>query len=397
MIRLSAALVVAALGVLIAGVATSRLLLVYVAIGISAAALLVLAVGVVLKRDELFAEQARPVAVPAGVGGSAYGDSAYGDSAHGAGAHGGWPSSRPAQQAPAQQAHDGTPARPGAWPPPVPGFPAAPAAANALSSPAPSPVGPASFRRPPAPPTRADPVLPWSDSLPTRVDIGGTPLGDAAAPDKLAPMTSGTSVFDKPAFGAPQPAEAAAEAMSAVSATEAPAARPDAPVTSPEPDSAQVPPSWLDDVDDDLDSGTARRDWLTADEDAEDADPAPDAAWEVTADDDEAGDAVADSDAGPDPRTDTDLDIGLDHGADPDADLPGLLDDDDLSSHDPEVPPPAAKPSATGQVTVVPGVPRYHDEDCILIRFMADGDVQHMTMAEAEKAGCTPCRACQPE
>ena len=51
----------------------------------------------------------------------------------------------------------------------------------------------------------------------------------------------------------------------------------------------------------------------------------------------------------------------------------------------------------TGQVTVVPGVPRYHDEDCILIRFMADEDLQRMTVPEAEKAGCTPCRACQPE
>ena len=45
MIRFSAALVVVAIGVLIAGVATSSLLLVYVAIGISAVALLVLGRG----------------------------------------------------------------------------------------------------------------------------------------------------------------------------------------------------------------------------------------------------------------------------------------------------------------------------------------------------------------
>jgi hypothetical protein len=43
---------------------------------------------------------------------------------------------------------------------------------------------------------------------------------------------------------------------------------------------------------------------------------------------------------------------------------------------------------------VVPGVPRYHKENCILIRFMSDGDLQKMTMAEATEAGCTPCRAC---
>jgi hypothetical protein len=45
---------------------------------------------------------------------------------------------------------------------------------------------------------------------------------------------------------------------------------------------------------------------------------------------------------------------------------------------------------------VVPGVPRYHDEDCILIRFMADDDLQKMTLRQATEAGCTPCRACQP-
>jgi hypothetical protein len=28
---------------------------------------------------------------------------------------------------------------------------------------------------------------------------------------------------------------------------------------------------------------------------------------------------------------------------------------------------------------------------------MDDEDVQRMTVEEAEKAGCTPCSACQPE
>jgi len=52
--------------------------------------------------------------------------------------------------------------------------------------------------------------------------------------------------------------------------------------------------------------------------------------------------------------------------------------------------------SSTKQVTVVPGVPRYHLEECILIRFMADDDLQKMTVKQATEAGCTPCRACQP-
>ena len=69
MIRFSAVLVVAAIGVLIGGVATSKLLLVYVAIGVAAAALVALAIGVVLKREELFGEQGqRPAGASANAG-----------------------------------------------------------------------------------------------------------------------------------------------------------------------------------------------------------------------------------------------------------------------------------------------------------------------------------------
>ena len=53
--------------------------------------------------------------------------------------------------------------------------------------------------------------------------------------------------------------------------------------------------------------------------------------------------------------------------------------------------------SSQRQVTVVPGVPRYHEENCILVRFMDDTDIQRMTEREAAQAGCTPCRACQPD
>jgi hypothetical protein len=65
-IRFSAALVAVAIGVLIGGIATSRLLLVYVAIAVSAVALVALAIGVVLKREELFGEAQG--LVPAGAG-----------------------------------------------------------------------------------------------------------------------------------------------------------------------------------------------------------------------------------------------------------------------------------------------------------------------------------------
>ena len=66
MIRFSAGLVVVAIGVLIGGVATSKLSLVYVAIAVSAFALIVLAIGVALKRDELFGSG--PELAPAGAG-----------------------------------------------------------------------------------------------------------------------------------------------------------------------------------------------------------------------------------------------------------------------------------------------------------------------------------------
>ena len=49
------------------------------------------------------------------------------------------------------------------------------------------------------------------------------------------------------------------------------------------------------------------------------------------------------------------------------------------------------------QVTVVPGVPRYHRRGCILIRFLSDGDLEISTRRAAEAAGLVPCKACQPD
>ena len=56
MIRFSAFLVAVAVGLLVAGVVTSRLALVYGAIGVSGVALLALGVGVLIKRRELFGQ-----------------------------------------------------------------------------------------------------------------------------------------------------------------------------------------------------------------------------------------------------------------------------------------------------------------------------------------------------
>ena len=58
---------------------------------------------------------------------------------------------------------------------------------------------------------------------------------------------------------------------------------------------------------------------------------------------------------------------------------------------------PSITPDPQMEVTVVPGVPRYHTADCILIRFMGESDLERMTLSAARDSGCTPCRACQPD
>jgi hypothetical protein len=66
-----------------------------------------------------------------------------------------------------------------------------------------------------------------------------------------------------------------------------------------------------------------------------------------------------------------------------------------------EVAEPAADGSAAtpldGDVTIVPGITRYHRRRCILIRFLSDGDLETMTRGAAEAAGSMPCKACQPD
>jgi hypothetical protein len=49
------------------------------------------------------------------------------------------------------------------------------------------------------------------------------------------------------------------------------------------------------------------------------------------------------------------------------------------------------------EVTIVPGVARYHRRGCILIRFLSDGDLETTTRGEAEATDLVPCKACQPD
>ena len=53
--------------------------------------------------------------------------------------------------------------------------------------------------------------------------------------------------------------------------------------------------------------------------------------------------------------------------------------------------------SISGQVTIVPGIGRYHRSQCILIRFLGSDDLETMTREAAEDAALAPCRACQPD
>ncbi len=157
---------------------------------------------------------------------------------------------------------------------------------------------------------------------------------------------------------------------------------------------------------------------------AKDADVAGDAAWASARDDGDAGDLGAEAaddarDAG-EPAGAEDLRPGAGAAAD---DAPGAGDADesaDAGQAAPDRKPPPAddrdqkaeekpdKPSTDeeddsgatpvdGEVTIVPGVSRYHRRGCILIRFLSDGNLETMTRGEAEAAGSIACKACQPD
>lgn len=453
MIRFSAALVVVAIGVLIGGVATSSLLLVYLAIGVSALALVVLAVGVALKRDELFVDAARPASSSAqerpeqSAGLHEFGQQRAPESQ----AVSGWPEAanwQGAQSGPAQDsvaAGAGAPwsafgrgdssqassMRLGAWPPAEPGFPAAAAAASGTSAPS----KPSGLRRA-EPPTRADPVLPWADALPTRVDIvkGGGPA--EPAPNWLAdeddkpagPPAGGTpaapqspDVDDAAGHGWPAtdleagPTLAAGTVLEEDTVLEADTTESEAitePEANAEPEADTIAASSAAEADED----TTHAMWSTISwgADADDTDVRTEHISAGTEDS-----ASAEDSASTEGTDDIDASAG-DTEASPDATVAGIDEvgpsageaDEVLEAGQPaeeaeprepndsaeSSEPAEGKPSSSvGQVTVVPGVPRYHEADCILIRFMDDESLQRMTVAEAEEAGCTPCRACQPE
>jgi hypothetical protein len=309
-IRFSAFLVVVAVGLLVAGVVTSKLMLVYVAIGVSGVALLALAVGALVKRKELFGpstsaepQLARPESAALHV--------------------------TPAQAAP-QPAPQAAP-----WQEMVPAGPAWPAAAP---QPAPSRAGYRSAEQPlPPQPVPAPGQGTWEWPQ------------DAPATQEMPRITS-----------VPAPAS------SAPSESQPPQDQP--PQDQP---TAQAELPVLDE--------------LPA-EDQHEAKDQPEAEHHHEAEHEEtqilravtraaADEAPAPPDAAPDAA-------------------PASAEEPEPAAVTPDAPDPV---DLQREVTVVPGVPRYHIPHCLLIRFMGQGDLEKMTLGAARQAGCTPCRACLPD
>jgi hypothetical protein len=380
-IRFSAFLVVAAVGTLIAGVVTSKLLLVYIAIGVSGLALLALGAGAVVHWREL---TGKPETAAAGTGAQA-------------------PSPPPA-----------------VVPPPVTvPEPAAAQVASAAAGTAPAWSGaiPAGSSRSGYPPPAARPPAPsewrWRDdpapreaaadkpaaSFTARGDSGPAVAADPpSVPDDDLPVQDQTMIFRQPdqtmifrvqpsAEPEPSPAEPAL-------AADAPAA--DAPVADVTAAEDTAAAADTDEVD------TDAADTDAADTDAESATPV--SAAEPAADTPADSALATSSKPATEPAVDTAPadDIAPADEPAPAADEPEPADDittitKAAAPSSDAAPASGAAPSSDLEVTVVPGVPRYHRATCILIRFMGDSDLDKVTVAAAKEAGCTPCRACLPD
>jgi hypothetical protein len=401
-IRFSAALVVVAIGVLIGGMAASSLLLVYVAIGLSVVALLTLALGVALKREEIFGEQGQSALVGQGVNagfeqerpGSAasaersaapgrqdvYGErfgqhaAAFGQAAWAAAPdmHSGLPGG------PSSPSHSDAPTtsapRTGAgapWSPPAaPAAPETPPWRERFASPAP---------QRPAAQTRVDTALTRADLAKTRTDMAEAKAGlteakadpTEAKADPAPGRSAALDWFDR--IASAQPADD-------IEAEDAGAA--DSPVDVASVDEADSPAGDANAGTEDATTEAEAADTEDATTEAEAADT--NAAANTVVGNTVVGDTIV-RDTVAEPST-----AGSD--AEPEAEdgVPAEASD---SSADGD----QENRSGQREVTVVPGVPRYHDANCILIRFMGDDDLQKMTLDEATEAGCTPCRACVPE
>ncbi|MDQ2811134.1 MAG: hypothetical protein M3Z75_04450 [Actinomycetota bacterium] len=309
MIRFSSFLVVVALGLLVAGGVTSRLMLVYIAIGVSGVALLSLGIGAAVHWRELFGTPrtaASDVAAPALAPVPA----------------------QPAQVALAQVAPTRAERQ---WPePPAPGRPVREAAAAAVW----------------------DSAVPFTGTFPAVLPRSQAP-GPGTAEHSPARPPAPPSRSAEPA-GSPEPAPAPAPAQPHATDQPHPGAPAEIISARPEPPAAPAPPETPD---------------APASPAPERAAPAPEPAKSAP------NTAPGPAESAPAASV-----------AEIVSPAPGAVADTS-----------GAGPQAQTIVTVVPGVPRYHDAGCILIRFMGEDDLDTIPLAAARDAGCTPCRACLPD
>jgi hypothetical protein len=316
-IRFSAVLVAVAIGVLVAGIAASDLMLVYIAIVLSAVALVALAIGVALKREELFgdAQGLQGERAPAGA-----------------------PSAQPAYAA-------GSDSQAKVTPPPLAGAAvgsggatvlartAAQAGTAASSSGATAPAG--TWR-----PQGGDVAWPATTSTATTSTEGAFPGNGAWGRPEPSVFTP---VRDEP----PAPAPVRDEPSAPAPVRDEPAA----PAPETPGGQTQTRGGWA---------------WLT----------------ESTANGSAKDSPAAAEQQEPPARPVEDVETDSQPA--------------ELGEQESE-PPVATAAEASGLVTVVRGVRRYHQPDCVLVRFMPEGDTQQMEVAQATEAGCTPCTACLAE
>jgi hypothetical protein len=421
-IRFSVFLVAVGLGLLVAGVVTSRLMLVYVAIGVSGVALLALGVGALIKRDELFGQDrsAEPKPPEPGL-------------ARAEQAGGFVPSAQPEPQvAPWEVA---VPAD-SAWP-----AAAQPAPSRAGYLPTETPLTPQPLPNQPLPnqplpnqplpnqplptqPVKAQPDYPLPAEHPAQ-HLAERPT-DARGPAAFTPG---------PSAGAPSPPAPGVPA-SALGAWEwradAPAAQPFPEIRRPEPPVPAAP--------DPDEPPRAAGSQPPAQDQPPSAPDRPAAQAEPPAQDRQQEDLI------PEAQLPAERAPAAEQALPPTQDLRGTVDqppDSDgdqqtqqlpvagstatepaVSQPDAAAPESAAEPAAPAapgaaaalaapataatsaapatidlqrEVTVVPGVPRYHNPHCLLIRFMGQDDLDTMTLGAARELRCTPCRACLPD
>ena len=308
-----------------------------------------------------------------------------------------------------------------AWPPPAAAF-AEPQTAPKPAAPEPAAPGPAAVA-----PAAPEPVAPGPDAAaPGAAGSGGS--GDGAGPPvpdetaaepasdaesaqdtdvaegtEVAPDAEAAEDADVSADAGAVPADDTAPDEGVVPDAEASSAAEDHEAAEPAVESTPAEPATGDD-------GSR---WIIATSRPAGQEPAAGtpaaqspAAPEATAEKPAAGDSAVKEPAATAPGAD---DPGTDDRA---AGEPAAKESAAQKSADkepgPGVPEPAAEEPAgdgatarpaTGrvEVTVVPGVARYHRSGCILIRFLGAGDLEIMTRQEAEDAKFAACRACQPD